>query len=207
MRDEVYNKLLSWIMEGVLRPGEKLVDKNLAEHMGVSRTPVREALRRLEDKELVESSANRWTRVTEISSEEPDMIYPVIWTLDKLAASTAMGKLTTDDFKRMETANSELEQAIEDDDPLAASRADTEFHAVYIERSGNHILIKIIEDLKIRYRRFEVNYFEGVSCAKNSLEDHRVIMQAFKDGDLDLVTDTIHSNWQNSLLRFKRTEK
>ena len=82
MREEVYRTLLMWIMEGELRPGEKLLDKELAEKMGVSRTPVREALRRLEDKNLVESSANRWTRVTDISVEEPAMIYPIIWTLE-----------------------------------------------------------------------------------------------------------------------------
>jgi DNA-binding GntR family transcriptional regulator len=56
MREEVYSTLLMWIMEGELRPGEKLLDKELAEKMGVSRTPVREALRRLEDKGLVVSS-------------------------------------------------------------------------------------------------------------------------------------------------------
>ena len=207
MRDEVYNKLLDWIMEGTLRPGEKLVDKALAEHMGVSRTPVREALRRLEDKDLVESSANRWTRVAEISSEEPDMIYPVIWTLDGLAATTAIGNLTTDDFERMAAANRALKEAIEAEDPVAASRADADFHGVYIERSGNHILIRILRDLKIRYRRFEVNYFEGVSCARNSLEDHEVIMDAFRKGDADRVVRTIHANWQNSLHHFKSGEK
>lgn len=52
--------------------------------MGVSRTPVREALRRLENKNLVESSANRWTRVSEISIKEPEMVYPIIWTLEAL---------------------------------------------------------------------------------------------------------------------------
>ncbi|WP_022667480.1 GntR family transcriptional regulator [Desulfospira joergensenii] len=66
IREEVYKKLLTWIMEGVLKPGEKIVDKELALHMGVSRTPVREAIRRLEDQDLVESAANRWTRISKI---------------------------------------------------------------------------------------------------------------------------------------------
>ncbi|MCP3888834.1 MAG: winged helix-turn-helix transcriptional regulator [Desulfobulbaceae bacterium] len=58
MREDVFRKLLNWIMDGTLQPGEKIVAKELAEHMGVSRTPVREALHRLEDKGFVESSAN-----------------------------------------------------------------------------------------------------------------------------------------------------
>ena len=78
MREEVYKTLLTWIMEGELRPGEKLLDKELAESMGVSRTPVREAMRRLEDKGLVESAANRWTRVSEVSIHESEKIYPII---------------------------------------------------------------------------------------------------------------------------------
>ena len=74
IREEVYDTLLSWIMDGVLKPGEKILDKDLASHLGVSRTPVREALRRLEDKHLVESAANRWTRISPILSDEPPMI-------------------------------------------------------------------------------------------------------------------------------------
>ncbi|WP_300458708.1 GntR family transcriptional regulator [Desulfobacula sp.] len=203
MRDEVYNKLLTWIMEGVLRPGEKLLDKELAEHMGVSRTPVREALRRLEDKDLVESSANRWTRVSEISSREPEMIYPIIWTLDGLAAALALKTLVAKDFEKMEQANAVLKSALENNDPVAASKADAAFHDVYIERSQNNHLIKILQDLKVRYRRFEVFYFEGTAHAKNSLEDHKTIIATLKAGNSDLAIKTIHSNWQNSLERLK----
>ncbi len=109
MRDTVYNNLLDWIVEGVLQPGEKVVDKELAAHMGVSRTPVREALRRLEDKNLIESSANRWTRIARISPEEPEMIYPIIWTLETLALSTAILGLQPEDFLQMKRANKQLE--------------------------------------------------------------------------------------------------
>ena len=138
MREEVYNTLLNWIMEGVLRPGEKILDKDLAEKMGVSRTPVREALRRLEDKELVESSANRWTKVAEISIEEPEKIYPILWTMEELAVAQAIENLTETDFKKMEAINNSLDKALDDGDPVAASRADAQFHDVYIERSNNH---------------------------------------------------------------------
>ena len=121
MREEVYSTLLMWIMEGELRPGEKLLDKELAETMGVSRTPVREALRRLEDKGLVESSANRWTRVTDISIEEPEMIYPIIWTLEALAIGEASRNMTEADFDKMETANTLLEKALAVD-PVGVAR-------------------------------------------------------------------------------------
>lgn len=207
IRDEVYGSLLDWIMEGTLRPGEKIVDKDLAAHLGVSRTPVREALRRLEDKDLVESSANRWTRVAEIPAREPEMIYPIIWTLEKLALAEAMGRMTAADFHRMEQANIILEEAIDRDDPVAASKADADFHDIFIECSENIHLIKILQDLKIRYRRLEVYFFEGTSYAESSIKEHQDLIDALKNKDLGRAEQIIHSNWEKSLERLRTTVK
>ncbi|MCD4722917.1 MAG: GntR family transcriptional regulator [Desulfobacula sp.] len=206
MREEVYNTLLAWIMEGELRPGEKLLDKELAENMGVSRTPVREALRRLEDKSLVESSANRWTRVSEVSVKEPEMIYPIIWNLEELAVAQAMEYLTQADLKKMKDANTALGKALEEANPVKAYTADERFHDVYIQRSQNPHLVNILQDLKIKSRRVEVTYFKEYACAKYSLEEHCRIMNALMAKDLDLVRSLIRSNWQSSLKRLKDIE-
>ena len=206
MREEVYNTLLSWIMEGELRPGEKILDKDLAEKMGVSRTPVREALRRLEDKDLVESSANRWTRVAEISLEEPESIYPILWTLEELAVAQAIESLSVPDFNKMEEINLALDRALDAGDPVVASRADAQFHDVYIDRSNNPFLINILHDLKIRYRRVEVTYFAGSACAKDSVTEHHLILDALKSGNLVQVQSMIRSNWKSSLDRLKSIE-
>lgn len=203
MREEVYNTLLEWIMEGVLRPGEKILDKDLAEKMGVSRTPVREAIRRLEDKDLVESATNRWTRVAEITFEEPEMIYPIIWSLEELAVAQAFSELTPTDLKTMEKANISLKEALEKGDPVGASLADAHFHAVYIARAGNHFLNNILKDLKIRSRRIEVAYFGGSSLAQESVAEHRLMLEALEEGDLERVQQMIRSNWQSSLKRLK----
>jgi DNA-binding GntR family transcriptional regulator len=203
MRDEVYNSLLNWIMEGVLSPGEKIVDKELAEHLGVSRTPVREALRRLEDKDLVESSANRWTRVTKISPQEPELIYPIIWTLEQLAVSEAAENIRKEDLKKMTHANNKLAAAIETGNPIAASKADADFHDVIIERSLNPHLIKILKDLKIRYRRLEVNFFKGSSFDDSSLKEHETLISSIKIGDIKCASQTIYTNWKKSLERLR----
>lgn len=206
MRDEVYNQLLNWIMEGILRPGEKIVDKDLAVNLGVSRTPVREALRRLEDKDLVESSANRWTRVSKIPVKEPEMVYPIIWTLEKLAASLSIGRLTKTDIQQMHQANMQLKSALDRNDPLDASKADTEFHNVFINRSQNDYLIKTLQDIKIRFRRLEVEYFHGLSYDETSVSEHKKIISALQNRDLELAEKTIHSNWEKSLKRLLSIE-
>jgi DNA-binding GntR family transcriptional regulator len=204
MREEVYNTLLGWIMEGELRPGEKLLDKELAESMGVSRTPVREALRRLEDKGLVESAANRWTRVSEVAIDEPAKIYPIIWNLEELAVSEAINKMTGADFTTMERANEQLGKALEADNPVAASRADTEFHEAFINRSENHYLVTILRDLKITCRRVEVTYFEKDAGGKYSLDEHYGILEALRMGDLQQTQALIRLNWRNSLQRLQQ---
>ncbi len=203
MRDKVYHTLLEWITEGVLQPGEKLLDKELAESLGVSRTPVREALGRLEEKALVEASANRWTRVAEISMDEADLIYPIIWTLETLAASTAMAHLTAKDFKSMQTANADLAGAIARGDAVKASEADAAFHDVYIHKTRNHYLMDILYDLKIKHRRLEVFYFGGCACAEASVAEHRQIMAALETQDLENAVDLIRANWQTSLERLR----
>jgi DNA-binding GntR family transcriptional regulator len=203
MREEVYNTILSWIVEGKLCPGEKLLDKELAESMGVSRTPVREALQRLEDKNLVESSANRWTRVAEVSVKESEKIYPIIWTMEELAVAEAIELLTVEDFKKMEQANLALAKAIEKGDSVTCSKADLAFHDVFVARSGNPYLPAILQDLKIQCRRVEAIYFKGICSGQYSLSEHNGILDALKSRDLALAQSRIRGNWQSSLKRFK----
>lgn len=199
MREEVYSKILNWIMKGVFRPGEKLVDKNLAENLGVSRTPVREAFRRLEDKGLVESSASRWTRVSRISSHEPQMIYPIIWTLEDLALTLAAPHLTRTDFTQMERANAELASALAKGDPVASTKADEHFHEIMIKKSENHHLLKILKDLKIMYRRLEILFFEDNTYGSHSVEEHEAILFALKEKNLSEALKALRTNWENSL--------
>ena len=203
MREEVYNALLKWIMEGVLRPGEKILDKDLAARLGVSRTPVREALRRLEDKELVESSANRWTRVAEVSLKEPERIYPIIWTLEELALSQVFDQLTPEDLKQMAAVNATMKKAVKDRDPVKASWADVEFHRVFIEKTGHYHLISILDDLKVKYRRVEITYFSGSNYADDSMVEHDRILDALRQGSLESALVELRQNWQTSLARMR----
>ncbi len=203
MREEVYETLLKWILQGVLAPGEKLSDNDLANHLGVSRTPVREALRRLEDKGLVVTAANRWTRVADITPGEAELIYPVIWSLEELALDFAMPRLTPGDLDEMERLNRLLAEAIATGNPMMASDADADFHGVYIERSRNHYLSKILGDMKIQYRRLEIDYFGGRFYAEESVREHGRIVDALRRSDQALAKEMIRLNWRSSLNRLQ----
>ena len=203
MRDEVYNILLEWIIEGKLRPGEKLLDTELADTLGVSRTPVREALKRLEDRDLVEAAANRWTRVTKITVDAAEMIYPILWKLEPLAMSMAKPHLTQKDLISMNRYNDHLKQSLQAKDPVGASTADIRFHDIFVQRSRNLYLINIIADLKIKLRRLEVLYFKGTACASDSIREHEQIISAIKKGLFDEAGELVKTNWKGSLSRLR----
>ena len=110
-REEVYGRLRAWIIDGRLRPGELLRDQDIAATVGVSRTPVREALRRLEDEGLVETALNRWTRMAPIDVEKAAEIYAIVEALELFALGTAIKRLTAQDITRMREANQAMRHA------------------------------------------------------------------------------------------------
>jgi DNA-binding GntR family transcriptional regulator len=210
LSEEVHDTLLGWILDGELRPGEKILDSELAERLGVSRTPVREALRRLEDKGLIETAANRWTRVSPVSIGEVERTYPIIWTLEALATELAFPRLGRSEQFLMVEANRELETALAAKEPVRASRADARFHQIIIDTSDNPELIGILAHLKIKLRRLEVLHFEVSLVASESVHEHAELLAALGGGrGLEVVQRLIRSNWQSSLsrLRYAMTAK
>jgi DNA-binding GntR family transcriptional regulator len=202
MREEVYTSLREWILEGTLRPGEKLRDAELADKLGVSRMPVREAFRRLEDEGLVETSANRWTRVSFVDVEQAKRIYRILFALESLAITLAAPQLGEDELRRMSEANERLRKALERGQGVEASKADREFHQVFLDRSDNPELMRIIDDLKAKLRRLEVAYFEGCMVADRSVREHEQIIEALIAGDVEAASNAVEINWRGSLARF-----
>src|SRR6266567_2772095 len=90
LREEAYVRLRAWIIEGVLLPGSRLRDNEIADALGVSRTPVREAIRRLQDDGLVVAEASRWTKVAPLDVDAADRLYPIVWSLEALAITSSV---------------------------------------------------------------------------------------------------------------------
>lgn len=204
MRAEVYADLRAWIIDGTLKPGEKLRDAELAEALGVSRMPVREAFLRLEDEGLVETSANRWTRVSYVDVGQAKRIYPLIIALEGLALSLSLGagRLGEDEISKMEEANTQLSLALEEESrAVEASEADGRFHAVFVEAADNPELASILDNLKAKLRRLEVAYFDGCMIADRSAVEHAQLIEALKQGDHARASEVLEANWRASLQR------
>ena len=201
MRAEVYADLRAWIIDGTLKPGEKLRDAELAEALGVSRMPVREAFLRLEDEGLVETSANRWTRVAHIDVWQAKRIYPLVIALEGLALSLAAHRLSEAEISKMEEANEQLSRALGEGRAVEASEADRRFHAVFVEVADNPELASMLDNLKAKLRRLEVAYFDGCMVADRSVVEHRQMLDALRDGDHARASKVLEANWRGSLER------
>ena len=202
VRQEAYIKLRNWILEGALAPGVKLRDKELAAQLGVSRTPIREALLRLEDEGLVQTKPNRSTHVSSIDFHSAFHLYSIVWSLERLAMSQAFGSITDKHIQAMIDANERFLLKMKSRSRLAALDADYQFHSVYVKLSQNKELENIIAEVKNKLKRLDLYYFDKIKNAARSYEEHQQIIEALQKKDLSLALTAVENNWKNSFSRF-----
>ncbi|GEM47261.1 GntR family transcriptional regulator [Deinococcus cellulosilyticus] len=200
-REEVYRTLKTWIIEGTLAPRENIRDQELALKLGVSRTPIREALRRLEDEGLIETAKNRWTRVAPLNLKNSQHTYPIIAHLEDLALQLAFLNLTEADLQKMDEANQRFQEALSVKDSRTALQADETFHGVLLERSGNPELRKIVTELKTRLMRLEWYYYRTQGSSAPSVTEHHHLLDALKTPDLAEARTALAANWTSSVAR------
>ncbi|WHZ00269.1 GntR family transcriptional regulator [Peribacillus simplex] len=203
VREEAYMILREWIVQGTLTPGQQLRDKELAEQLGVSRTPIREALLRLEDEGFVETKPSRSTIVSPIQLEGVLNIYSIVWTLEKLAMEQAFDFIEEKHLIEMEAINHEVKKAIGEGNQIVAVQKDDDFHSIYINLSTNDELKRILSGLKQKLIRIELFYFNQVSDVDLSVDEHDQIIQALRNGNLNMVLKVIEKNWKESYFRIQ----
>lgn len=194
LRDEAYLRIRDAIMDGTLEPGERLRDQELTQWLGLSRTPVREALARLADDGLVESEPQRYTRVTPLDRRATGDATRVVAALHGLAASLAVPVLTAAELKRMRSANADFAAALRAADVDAAIAADDAFHDVLVAASHNLEIPPVLERLMPRLRRLERARF-GSLAGRRSVEQHRAIIDAGAAGDAAAAAEASAQNW------------
>ena len=203
VRDQAYLLLRNWIIDGTLQPEQKLRDKELAEELGVSRTPIREALLRLEDEGYIQTKPNSYTAVSPICTENIFNLYSIIWTLELLAMEQTFTLLNDCTLQKMITLNDQLQQAIAGNDFHAAVSKDEEFHAAYLNMCANEELRTILTTTKQKLKRVELIYFHKVRDLEQSIEEHRRIINALQKRDLPVLLQNIEQNWKRSFTRLQ----
>ncbi|AVT29401.1 MULTISPECIES: GntR family transcriptional regulator [unclassified Plantactinospora] len=195
LRDDVYHRLRDVIVDGSLAPGEQLRDVELAAWLGVSRTPVREALLRLAEAGLVVARPGRSTTVSSLDLRAVRDARDVVAAMHELAVREAVGSLTRADLEAMREANHRFGAAIEQGDVEAALRADDDLHAVPVSVTSNRALTAVLEQFTPVLRRAERLRFSSLA-GRASLDRHDELIRLCAAGDADRAAAVAFDTWR-----------
>jgi DNA-binding GntR family transcriptional regulator len=187
--------LREWILQGSLRPGETLRDVGIAEHLGIGRTPVREALIRLSQEGLVESARGRRTTVADLRVDQAAKLFEVGTVLDPYAAQVATRKLQPQDLQKLHRLAKEMQT---ERDPRLLAEIDREFHMTYYRRTGNEILVMFLERVTDDLMRFERQAWARGDDHVAAREEHLTLIEAFERGDEKGAAQAATDNWQHA---------
>ena len=191
---EVAERLRQRIFAHELTPGTWIDEQKLAEQYGISRTPLREALKVLASEGLVELKPRRGCYVTEISSQDLDDIFPLMAMLEGRCASEAVSRAGPEDIGTLREIHERLEQSAREGKIDAFFEANQEFHRKIQELSGNRWLLSVIQDLRkvLKLSRLHSLSLEG--RLQQSLEEHRTIMAAMEAGNPAAAENIMHDH-------------
>lgn len=196
LRDDVYRQLRDAIVDGTLAPGESLRDGDLAEWLGVSRTPVREALLRLGESGLVVAQPGRSTAVAVVEESAVRGARDVVAAMHELAARAGVPTLDADQLEQMRTANRRFTAAIEEGDSEAAVAADDEFHGVLVAAADNAALNAVLELYTPVLRRAEVHRFVSVDRFA-AADRHARLIDVCAAGDAEGAAQLAFHTWHS----------
>jgi DNA-binding GntR family transcriptional regulator len=191
--DAVANAIRAMIVEGRLRPGERIKEAELAIGLGVSRTPVREALIRLAAEGAVTSRPAVGYSVRPLSIEEFEQLYDIRPLLDPEALRLA-GIPSLERLARLEALNHAFAAT---DDPEAAIRLDDDWHMELLAGCPNRVLIELIENIIVRTRRYELALLRERPNVLRAAGDHEAILDALRQGDLPGACAALKHNMQS----------
>lgn len=194
LRDHAYRELRDAIVSGELAPGERLRDPELEEWLGVSRTPIREAIARLEIAGLVHTRRAKQTVVAPLDTRSALAAQRIASALHELAVREAVPQLTEADLEAMRDANAEFAHALRHDDVGAAIVADDEFHDVAVRASANPLLPGLLEQVTPLLRRLERARFSSLA-GRGSVADHERIIELCAQGRADEAGAAARENW------------
>ena len=195
LRDDVYRRLRDAIVDGTFTPGEQLKDGELADWLGVSRTPVREALLRLGASGLVVALPGRSTTVSAIDARAVRDARDVIAAMHELAVREMAGRLSEDDVDRMRDANRRFARAVASGDVGVALDSDEELHRIPVAALGNHALEAVLEQFEPVVRRAERLRFSRDGHL--SVERHEQLIELLAAGEVQRAASVEFDIWHS----------
>lgn len=200
LREVVFQTLREAIITGSLKPGQRLMEVQMAESMGVSRTPVREAIRKLELEGLVMMIPRKGAYVTDVSIRDITDVLEIRAELEGLASSLAAERITQDELEHLELVLYQFNKAIECGDVEKLIEKDVEFHNIIYNASRNQRLVAIVNSLREQVQRFRVMYFNEVQKSPKIVAEHQEILDAIAERNVDKAQSVARKHIQNAEL-------
>lgn len=183
LRDVVFNTLRQAILKGELKPGERLMEIQLANRLGVSRTPVREAIRKLELEGLVLMIPRKGAIVAEITIKDLEDVLEVRGVLEILAVQNACQNITEIQLQELKNAGNEFKRALMEEDLVESVQADIKFHEIIYGATNNHRLLQLLNNLREQMYRYRMEYLKDKRMHKTLVDEHEAIRKALKKHD------------------------
>lgn len=197
LRDVVFKTLRQAILTGELQPGERLMEITLANRLGVSRTPVREAIHKLEQEGLVIMMPRRGAQVAQITKKDLIEVLEVRLGLEEMAVRFACERMTDGQFTELCQAADEFSAAIERNDLTALAQADEKFHSLICRATGNDCLCSITNNLREQMYRYRIEHLKNHDARKNLDGEHKAICAALEKRDAEKARAILYSHIEN----------
>ena len=209
LRDVVFNTLRKAILKGELKPGERLMEIVLAERLGVSRTPVREAMRKLELEGLVVMIPRRGAQVANITEKDLNDVLEVRIALENLSIENACARMTEEQLAELKKAGRYFEETIKEGNLVKLAEADVAFHEVIYKASDNRRLNQVLNNLREQIYRYRVEYLKEEETRNVLVKEHEEIYEAIKNRDVKKAQEISFRHIENqreAIIRSIRAE-
>lgn len=197
LRDVVFNTLRQAILTGELKPGERLMEIHLADRLGVSRTPIREAIRKLELEGLVTMIPRRGAEVAQITEKNMNDVLEVRRALDALCVELACDRITEEGLERLKEACDSFEQAVKTGEVKKITQADVALHDIITQATGNQRLIQLVNNLSEQMYRYRFEYIKDFHQHERLVEEHRIIYESIVKKDKETATQAAKMHIDN----------
>lgn len=194
LRDAVFETLREAILKGVLSPGQHLMEMQLAYQLGVSRTPVREAIRMLELEGLVNMVPRKGARVAAISEKSLCDVLEVRRALEELSVRLACTRMEREDLEKLDSINQQFIRACQGDDVVQIARIDESFHAVIYEAADNAKLLQLLNQMQNQMYRYRIEYIKMKERRQILVEEHKKIIHSLARRDADVAAEATRTH-------------
>lgn len=197
LRDVVFHTLREAILKGELKPGERLMELQLAAKLGVSRTPIREAIRMLEQEGLAVTVPRKGAEVAKMTEKDMEDVLVVRAALDGLAVELACDNITEEQLEQLQNAERRFGNCIKNGELKKIAEADVEFHEVIYQATGNARLVTMLSNLREQMYRYRVEYLKDADNYPELLREHQAIVEGISKRDKKHVSEVMRSHVYN----------